>query len=187
MDFLIAADHRLFRIINGWNHPVLDFLLGWPTHLGRTVVVLSLIFLALAIYGFRHPFFWRRYGYMVLCVMVTNIIVQVMKFSTGRLRPVDFFKGVDAEGLTFMFAEHTKAFPSGHAATMFAVAVLVNKIYKGRLPLLYLAAVWIGITRIYVGAHFPSDVLAGALIGAFIGAIFARFLPSQLSSQSAES
>jgi membrane-associated phospholipid phosphatase len=61
------------------------------------------------------------------------------------------------------------SFPSGHAATAFAAAVAVGMLYpRFRTPLLALAAT-VALSRVYLGVHFATDVLAGSVLGAAIG------------------
>ncbi|HZO97052.1 MAG TPA: phosphatase PAP2 family protein [Gaiellaceae bacterium] len=72
---------------------------------------------------------------------------------------------------------HGHSFPSGHATTSFACAtVLALALPRLRVPLLVLAAA-VAWSRVYVGVHFPLDVLAGALLGAALGLAAARALP----------
>ena len=77
-----------------------------------------------------------------------------------------------------------QAFPSGHTATAFALALLVA-VWSARIPsaprrwlvrvLAFLLAASTGLARIYSGSHFPTDVLAGVLVG-LLGATFALLL-----------
>ena len=60
---------------------------------------------------------------------------------------------------------HSKSFPSGHAATSFACATVLAVLAPRAAPLFLVLAVAIAYSRLYVGVHWPLDVLAGALIG----------------------
>ena len=72
---------------------------------------------------------------------------------------------------------HTHSFPSGHATTSFACAtVLALLLPRLSVPLLALAAA-VAWSRVYVGVHFPLDVIAGAALGAAIGVTVIRVLP----------
>lgn len=68
------------------------------------------------------------------------------------------------------------SFPSGHTAGSFAAATAIGTLLpRQRLPLLWLASV-VGLSRIYLGHHFPSDVLAGAALGGATGHVAGRLL-----------
>lgn len=69
------------------------------------------------------------------------------------------------------------SFPSGHAATSFAGATMLALLVPRLAPALYVLAIGIAFSRVYVGVHYPLDVLAGAVLGAAIGWAGARALP----------
>jgi undecaprenyl-diphosphatase len=69
-----------------------------------------------------------------------------------------------------LYVVHSSSFPAGHAATAFAGAtVLAYAVRRLAVPLFVIAAV-IGFSRVYVGVHYPTDVLGGAAIGVVVGA-----------------
>jgi undecaprenyl-diphosphatase len=96
-------------------------------------------------------------------VMASGVAVTALKELFDRERPP--VAGVDAVGIVPASA----SFPSGHAATAFAAAVAVGIFYpRLRRPLLALAAV-VALSRVYLGVHYATDVLAGSALGALLG------------------
>jgi undecaprenyl-diphosphatase len=67
------------------------------------------------------------------------------------------------------------SFPSGHTASSFAAASVLATIWPRRSPLFYTVAGLVGFSRIYLGAHYPGDVLSGALCGTALGELGRRF------------
>jgi undecaprenyl-diphosphatase len=70
-----------------------------------------------------------------------------------------------------LYVVHSTSFPAGHAATAFAGATLLSYVAPRAAPALIALALLIGFSRVYVGVHYPSDVLAGAAIGVLVGLV----------------
>ena len=68
------------------------------------------------------------------------------------------------------------SFPSAHAATSFAAAVLLTSLFPRRWPLFFGLAVAIAFSRVYVGVHYPGDVLAGAALGVLVAIALPRLV-----------
>lgn len=96
---------------------------------------------------------------------------QLLKRTLNRARPTSAIQGFEA------LAENPDAFsfPSGHAAAAVAVAVALGGEPACAGPLSLLLATGIGLSRVYLGAHYPLDVLAGGVLGAGAG-VAARLL-----------
>ncbi|MEO7109074.1 MAG: phosphatase PAP2 family protein [Polyangiaceae bacterium] len=111
---------------------------------------------------------------MLAAVLGASLIAFALKLAVHRLRPSA------ALGLRPLWGNPGGfSFPSGHATGSFAVAAFIATIvvlrYLDRPPavafsaLVALLAIGVGISRVYLGAHYPSDVLAAAVIGASVG------------------
>jgi membrane-associated phospholipid phosphatase len=78
------------------------------------------------------------------------------------------------------------SFPSGHTAGSFAAALALSSFYPKDTPLLFLLASGVGLSRIYLGHHFPSDVAVGAGLGLGVGGLasrLARFVRTELDQR----
>lgn len=96
-------------------------------------------------------------------VAAAGLLVTVSKEFFDRARPP--VSGIEAVGIIPASA----SFPSGHSATAFAAAVAVGAFYPGlRRPLLALAAV-VALSRVYLGVHYATDVVAGSALGVVLG------------------
>ena len=94
---------------------------------------------------------------VVSAYFLSAAVCDVLKLSIARDRPVD-------DPLVPMPASHS--FPSGHAATSFACAATLGQFVSRRGQIvLYVLAAGIAYSRVYVGVHYPLDVVAGAAIG----------------------
>jgi undecaprenyl-diphosphatase len=144
-------EHRIVGLRTGW----LDWLfiaLSWVGTLGLVWIALGL---ALAVVRRRPP--------ILLAVLVADaggeLLSDVGKALVARHRPFEHQLGPRSS---------THSFPSGHAATSFACATVLSYYAPGlRVPLFVLAAL-IGLSRVYNGMHYPTDVLAGAVLGVLI-------------------
>jgi undecaprenyl-diphosphatase len=98
------------------------------------------------------------------CVWTADLLTIGLKPLVDRPRPFDTV--TDADPL--LGGTLGSSFPSGHAATSFAGAVILAYLFRRGLPLFSLLAVAIAYSRVYLGVHYPSDVLAGAALGAAV-------------------
>lgn len=163
--------------------PVLDQFMIFYTNLGDV----GFLFLAAAFIMllFRNT---RRAGGTALTAMTFGLIVTnlTVKPLISRARPWVVLEDFEV----LVKSSDPNSFPSGHtcAAFAFAVAMCVSLPQKWGRAVALAAAVLMGFSRLYVGVHFPSDVLAGAVIGTLCGLIAGwvvpRFLEKLKSRQS---
>jgi undecaprenyl-diphosphatase len=93
----------------------------------------------------------------LLGVAAADGLASLVKAAVGEDRP--------SEPDALVTIPHSHSFPSGHTATSFAAATILSAFLPRAAPAFYLLALAIGWSRLYVGVHWPLDVVGGALIG----------------------
>ena len=105
----------------------------------------------------------RRWTRATVCVGAAYLISTSIKLAIGRKRPV-------VEDLPHLMATPTGlSFPSSHSTSSFAAARAYGKLLP--TPPLYLAAMAMAFSRLYLGVHYPSDIAAGAALGSVLGTL----------------
>jgi len=124
---------------------------------------------------------WKTAGLQALVAFgLSGGLVQLFKHLIGRPRPRLWIDGFTHFGPSL--ADGLDSFPSGHAATSMAVALVLSYHYPAAAPMFMFGAALVGATRLLGGSHFPLDVLAGIVLGLACGwislALFSRKGPS---------
>lgn len=172
-------DNSIFFFINGTlANPVTDFLMPLLTNdIGlRTIYALAMIIL---LWKGDKKLRWMVLGSVIVLVMSDQISAGFLKNWIGRMRPCHTF---DLESINLLVGcGGGKSMPSAHAANAFGQAVLFSYFYKKTRVYLFTYATLIALSRVFVGVHYFSDILVGALIGS-ISAFIIIFLFKKLET-----
>ncbi|MEK7125154.1 MAG: phosphatase PAP2 family protein [Patescibacteria group bacterium] len=161
-------DQTVFQFINGlagrwiWLDRIWIFCATYLEYIliGGVVV--------LALWPVQHIQHFKKTGRVALLAMLGSYVVFKIGLPFLLLRPRPFIIFADAVRLINTNSlEHFRSFPSGHAVSSFALAMVVW-LYDKPLGRWFLAgAILVSIGRVFVGVHWPSDILAGAAFGIF--------------------
>jgi len=164
---------QLHLYINQWHSPPADIFFSWLTYLGD-----GLVFVFGALLSLRHSY--RHFFRLVLAGLLTLLLVGFFKkvvFAPSP-RPAAFFaeRSEELRLVPGLSVNYSFSFPSGHTTAAFAFWGLMALGLSGRWATwgkvaLFLLALSIGFSRIYLSQHFVEDVWAGSLLGFIIAAL----------------
>lgn len=180
-----SIDRALMNWMRSFDSPWLDTAMVWISSSGRG----GLVWLMLAAAAFVRPrdraAAWRVILTVALCYAVVDGVVKPL---VGRARPAPLATAVlrDLPPMPL-----TSSFPSGHATATFGAAVSVSRMWPHTRIVWWTLAVLIASSRVYLGHHYPIDVVGGALLGVGIAfwvlggrhrATYASTLPRPLAT-----
>ncbi|MEE8436816.1 MAG: phosphatase PAP2 family protein [Candidatus Neomarinimicrobiota bacterium] len=158
---LVNIDKNLFLFFNSTLiHPVLDWIMPIVTNqfLWAGPLIIGSAWLILR---------GGRRGRITLVILIITLalsdysVVEILKPVFARLRPywaLDEFRLLVKKGGQY-------GLPSAHASSSFAIAVILTYFYKRWKYTFYFLAALVAYSRVYVGVHFPGDIVLGALYG----------------------
>lgn len=176
---LVNWDKHLFQQLNsGWTNPVFDFILPYfrdPVFWAP----LYLLMVSFMLLNYGKKGFWWSIAFLCTLAITDMVGHRVFKEGFERLRPCrdpEFFHNVR---LLVRTCSGGFSFTSNHAANHFGVATFVSATmyptFKRWIYLFYLWAFLVSYAQIYVGVHYPGDILGGALLGVLAGLLTATF------------
>jgi undecaprenyl-diphosphatase len=179
LDFLIHKDIELFIYLNNLGSVQWDGFWLFVTNKFTSIpLYIFLLFLTYKKFGLKKMFIVVLFA--VLLIVLSDQTSNIFKYSFKRLRPchnddISSIIRIVREGCGGLYG-----YFSGHAINSMGIAIffglLLKNSYKYLFPILIFWAILIGYSRIYVGVHYPLDVLTGMLFGILYGTLFNKLL-----------
>lgn len=162
METLLTIDAAILRwVVTTWRAPWLDEPMVRLSQAGVWGLLFGAIGLGVVLVrrdGLTLMGFWR----LVLAIWLANaLVVEVLKPLAARTRPFD----ADTSITVVVRGGDGASMPSGHAATAVAGAMALSLMWPAGRALAWALAVLVMLSRMYLGYHYPSDVLVGAAVG----------------------
>ncbi|HRP02318.1 MAG TPA: phosphatase PAP2 family protein [Candidatus Kapabacteria bacterium] len=167
MDWILEIDKYLFFIINhGLANPLFDKIMPFITEVDSWVLVYLV--------GFWYLFFKSgKVGKITAISLIITILVadqvssSLIKEWVGRIRPCH-----DLDSVRLLVnCGGGKSFPSSHAVNNFAAAFVITHYFRKNFTLFFGIAFLMAFSRVYIGVHYPFDILCGSILGIFVAFI----------------
>jgi len=180
LDAIEKIDIQLFFLINrGGQNDVFDWFMPFMSDLSNFYIPLTIFWLFLVL---KKNVTYRTVAVAILILISLSewLSTDVLKPAVNRPRPFHSQSHVhlyDRMSKTWQVTpvlastirNESHAMPSSHATNIFAAAVFLSAFLKRSWPLFYLIAVLVGYSRVYLGVHYPFDVVCGAIAGTVCG------------------
>ena len=178
LETILNTDREVFLAINGWNSPFFDHVMQFISgKLSWLPLFLVFLYFIIKSYGKKWWIVLLMAAFVVF--MSDQTSVHLFKNVFERLRPCH---DPALEGMVHTVNGRCGglyAFVSSHATNVFAMGtfllILLPDFRKWMIPLVLIWTLSVIYSRVYLGVHYPLDVIAGSIWGAFLGWIIARF------------
>ena len=165
IDKIVEIDKQMMVFLNKTiSNPIFDFIMPIITNQN------FLVFSGLILIGYLAYFGGKRGRITIVLLLIAAsfsdaICFQIIKPWVGRIRPSHEFY----EYINLLVSKGGKySFPSNHAANSFVFATVLSYFYEKNRISLYILASTIAFSRVYVGVHYPLDIIFGSIIGYII-------------------
>ena len=166
MEIIRVLDIKIFYFINQvLNNYYFDYFMNSFTKLGSGIFVFGAGLICLF---FKEKKIKLLGVFILIGTLISFGAVSFLKPAFKILRPFIALRDVN-----YIIASDGYSFPSGHSCFAFMLATILSAKNKKRKAL-YLIAIIVAISRIYLGLHYPSDVVAGAALGVIIGFVMVK-------------
>ncbi len=171
MNTILSLDTKLFHLINsGLDSRPLDVLMPFITRDSNFNLVIIVLIIIILIRSKDRRGTLKSLVLLVLLVFVSDFLSTALKGLFLRTRPCHT---LDTARL-LVGCSGSYSFPSGHATNIFAAMVFLSTRNKRYTAGLLVIAVSVAYSRVYVGVHYPTDVVFGALLGSACALVFAQ-------------
>ncbi len=170
LEFLKNIDTQLFVFLNGIHSPAWDKIMWWITGTNSWIPMYAII-VGYIIYKFR----WKAIITLIFIAMVVTLTDQIsvhgFKEVFQRLRPCHNPELKNIVHLVNNKCGGKFGFVSSHAANTFGVAFFLSNLFKNKYfsIFIFLWASVVSYSRVYLGVHYPFDILGGAALGSILG------------------
>jgi len=170
LQWFIELDKNVFLYINGIHSPAWDNVMWWITR-ASTWIPLYIVLLVIVIYKERPYRFIFTILFVALVVTLCDQFSVLIKNLVERPRPTHDPEIANLVHIVNNYRGETYGFVSSHAANFFGVATFLSNQFKHfRWSLfLFIWALVIVYSRVYMGVHYPLDIICGAMLGVLIG------------------
>ena len=169
-----VIDTKLTLFFYGFNEPFKSFF-HTVTKFGDSLYYLlfiALFFLILRVRKNISPIFKNLYDLNVFVfynIILSGVVTQILKHLVGRPRPKMLLFDHDSLDLNlFTFNSSFHSFPSGHTSTIFSIVFVFYFLFPGIKKYIISVGIFIALTRLIIGAHYLSDVIAGSAVSYFV-------------------
>lgn len=171
-DFLYSIDLTVFYFLN---HTLsigfLDKFFSIITNVNNWYIA-YIILLGISIFKGGRRGKIAAIGVIILILICDQTGYHILKELVKRIRPCNEL----ADVITPLGCTGSYSFPSNHALNNFAAATFYSRLYPKLKWILFIIASLIAISRVYLGLHYPSDILGGAILGILFGYVFSMLI-----------